>query len=187
MPNSELTKRILAGGMKELMTQKPLSKISVGDIIETCGVSRNTFYYHFQDKYDLVNWIFYLDAAKHITDFADYESWADGLLALCRNMQENRKFYINALDIRGQNSFSEYLLDFYHELLTACINAAKGQLELSRDDINFIARFYAHALTGILMDWAREGMRSDPAPKIDRIRSLINGTLLNEIKTHRRN
>lgn len=56
--DSNLTKRALAAAMKELMEQMPFSKISVSDIAEQCGMNRKSFYYHFKDKYDLVNWIF---------------------------------------------------------------------------------------------------------------------------------
>lgn len=58
MPDSNITKKALAQTMKELMAKQPFSKISVGDICDACGMSRKSFYYHFRDKYDLVNWIF---------------------------------------------------------------------------------------------------------------------------------
>lgn len=58
MPDSNITKKALAMAMKELMEQIPFSKISVSDICEKCGMNRKSFYYHFKDKYDLVNWIF---------------------------------------------------------------------------------------------------------------------------------
>ena len=58
MADSSITKRALAQAMKDLMAKQPFAKISVGDICETCGMNRKSFYYHFRDKYDLVNWIF---------------------------------------------------------------------------------------------------------------------------------
>ncbi|MEG1932709.1 MAG: TetR family transcriptional regulator, partial [Pygmaiobacter sp.] len=58
MADSAHTKRVLGDSLKELMQKKPLAKISVGDITAHCGINRQTFYYHFKDKYDLVNWIY---------------------------------------------------------------------------------------------------------------------------------
>ena len=58
MADSNITKRALAAALKELMEQKPFSKINVAEICEKCGMNRKSFYYHFKDKYDLVNWIF---------------------------------------------------------------------------------------------------------------------------------
>ena len=54
---SKLTKRALAASLKKLLAQKPLSKITIADITEDCGMNRMTFYYHFQDIYDLIDWI----------------------------------------------------------------------------------------------------------------------------------
>ena len=61
MPDSNITKNALAAAMKSLMEKTPFSKISVGDICEVCQMNRKSFYYHFKDKYDLVNWIFYTE------------------------------------------------------------------------------------------------------------------------------
>ena len=58
MPKNEITKAALSEGIKEIMKEKKLSQITIKDITEKCGVSRNAFYYHFRDKYDLINWIF---------------------------------------------------------------------------------------------------------------------------------
>ena len=68
MADSNITKNALAVSMKKLMEKKPFSKISVGDICEDCGMNRKSFYYHFRDKYDLVNWIFYVDFIEGVTE-----------------------------------------------------------------------------------------------------------------------
>ena len=61
MAESNITKRALAVALKELVESRPFSKISIGDICEQCAISRKSFYYHFKDKYDLVNWIYYTE------------------------------------------------------------------------------------------------------------------------------
>lgn len=48
----------LANAMKECMVSSPVEKITVKEICDTCGVTRQTFYRNFQDKYDLINWYF---------------------------------------------------------------------------------------------------------------------------------
>ena len=61
---SQTTKRALEASLKKLLLQKPLNKITINDITEDCGVNRMTFYYHFKDIYDLVDWILVEDASK---------------------------------------------------------------------------------------------------------------------------
>ena len=61
---AQTTKRALEASLKKLLLRKPLNKITINDITEDCGVNRMTFYYHFKDIYDLVDWILVEDAAK---------------------------------------------------------------------------------------------------------------------------
>lgn len=65
MADSSITKKALANAMKELMEQKKFSKINVGEICSLCNMNRKSFYYHFKDKYDLVNWIFYSEFVRN--------------------------------------------------------------------------------------------------------------------------
>ena len=58
MADSNITKRALAAALKSLLAERPFAKVSVREICEACGMSRKSFYYHFKDKYELLNWIF---------------------------------------------------------------------------------------------------------------------------------
>lgn len=60
---SQITKRALEQSLKRLLLQKPLNKITISDITDDCGISRMTFYYHFKDIYDLVEWACLQDAS----------------------------------------------------------------------------------------------------------------------------
>ena len=66
MADSNITRNAMAAAMKALMKEKKLSKISISDICGACGMNRNSFYYHFKDKYDLINWIFYTEFVSNI-------------------------------------------------------------------------------------------------------------------------
>ena len=115
MPDSLITKRALASSLKELMKTQPLTKISVGDICEKCGMNRKSFYYHFCDKYDLVNWIFDTEFSEirnrpdHIANFED----------ICEYFYSDREFYRSALQITGQNSFRDYFRTAWSRLSSA--------------------------------------------------------------------
>ena len=81
MAESGVTKKVLAYALKNLMETRPLNKITVGDICEACDMNRKSFYYHFQDKYDLVNWIFYTEFFDEFQ--VERTSSADALVRLC--------------------------------------------------------------------------------------------------------
>ncbi|MEG0340302.1 MAG: TetR family transcriptional regulator, partial [Oscillospiraceae bacterium] len=89
LSNAEFTKLMIAGGLKRLLETTPFAEVAVGDIAKHCKISRNTFYYHFKDKYDIISWVFYTEITPIIGEDVDIAHWRDGLLALCRYMQAN--------------------------------------------------------------------------------------------------
>jgi len=182
VPESQITKRILAQSIKELMQKTPLSKISVGDISEHCGVNRNTFYYHFRDKYELINWIYYTETLEQMNAFSDPEHWEEGLCNLCLYMQRNKEFYINAIGCLGQNSFAEYLRNFYFNLLITCIEELKGDFPMEKEDTALMARFFTYAFVGLILEWAENGMKDDPVAYANRLKGIFDGILNDKIK-----
>jgi len=78
MSNSIITKKALAKSLKELMNSIPLNKISVKEIVNNCGLNRQTFYYHFQDIYNLLEWIYETEAVESISQYRSYNTWTDG-------------------------------------------------------------------------------------------------------------
>ena len=77
---AQTTKRALEASLKKLLLHKPLNKITINDITEDCGVNRMTFYYHFKDIYDLVDWILVEDAAEALEGRQNFETWSEALL-----------------------------------------------------------------------------------------------------------
>ncbi len=110
MSDSNMTKNALAASMKKLMRQRPFEKISVSDICNECGINRKSFYYHFRDKYDLVNWIFDVGFVSEL-DLNSYKTGYEWLEDICRYFYRERVFYRAALRIEGQNSFRDYLIE----------------------------------------------------------------------------
>ena len=75
-------------------------------------MGRNTFYYHFEDKYDLVNWYFQSGITQFLVERSAYSSWDSLLTALEAYFLENKVFYCNALAYNGQNSLQQYMFDY---------------------------------------------------------------------------
>ena len=181
MANSDITKQAIAAGVKDLMTTKSFASISVSDIARRCHINRNTFYYHFQDKYQVITWIFYNETTPIVCGGMHPDCWSDSLFALCRVMQKDRAFYLNALSVAGQNSFTQCLLDFYQSLVVSLLRNADRAGSLTEEDVSFVSRFYAYALIGTVLEWAKDGMTADPAPFIRRLERMINGELFDGI------
>ncbi len=184
MSDSNITKFALADSLKELMGKKSLSKISVSDIVSNCGLTRQAFYYHFKDKFDLMNWIYYTETARFMNTFSvdtDIKHWADATLALCAYMRDNKTFYINALKTTGQNSFQEYLHDYIRVFVQSMIENAAGQ-EADADKYSIISEIIATSDVAMMVRWAGDGMKEDPEPIIRQIGEIFDGSLMSELK-----
>ena len=157
MPDSMSSKRALAEALKRRMAKQPLEKITVGDICSTCGMSRKGFYYHFRDKYDLVNWIFYSEFVVRLYEKPEESVW-EFYESICAYFYDNRPFYINAFAIQGQNSFSDYFCEIVHPLACARLKATFGE----GAEYDFYATFFTDAFRASLERWLCE--QSDIPP-----------------------
>jgi probable dihydroxyacetone kinase regulator len=178
---ADLTKKALAQSLKQLMLHSSLAKISVQDVVEQCGVNRQTFYYHFKDKYDLVNWIYQTEAVEALAGFADYSCWQDCFLEIFRYLAQNRAFYVNALNTPGQNAFDGYLFEATHQLVLGVLEEIIGETPVTDVDKHFIADFYTHAFVGITVQWVRQGMKQSPEVMIDHINAIVEGSMARAI------
>lgn len=150
MADSNITKRALASALKELMAEIPFDKINVSHICDKCGMNRKSFYYHFKDKYDLVNWIYdteFIDLANK----RDYGTEWNFLEDLCDYLGEHKEFYRRALKIKGQNSFSDHFTELLQPIIAEQLREIWGNKM-----VNFYVLFFTDALVGTIKRWIIE-------------------------------
>ena len=174
MSDSLITKQAIAQSVKELMKKRDLQKISVFDIVQSCGINRQTFYYHFQDKYDLVNWIYYNEVVSAVTAKKDFSDWSDVMLDVLNIMKKEKYFYTNALNVTGQNAFQEYFFSLTKSLISEIVSATQEGTDIGEEDRDFIAEFYTYGLVGIVVQWARRGMKEQPQELVGKLKYFID-------------
>lgn len=156
MSRTNKTKALLAQSLTDLMASTPLEKISVNDIVEHAGVGRNTFYYHFEDKFDLVNWYFQSGATQFLVLRGHYASWSALLGDLEEYFLQNKSFYMNALAYTGQNCLRDYIFHFLGEMFGQRL--ALLAPNSTEHDRTFAGNFLAGAMMGLLLPWVNSGM-----------------------------
>lgn len=154
MADSSITKYAMAMALKELVQEKPLEKISISNICDRCGMNRKSFYYHFQDKYDLVNWIFDTEYANACDSAMQQAAEAhcdpyDHMEGLFRYLYENRAFYRAVLKVDGQNSFSSHFRCFVQPLLRLSVE----DLPALDDVPDLVYDFAVDGLIASIMRW----------------------------------
>lgn len=160
MADSIITKKALAASLRDLMTELPFEKIQVSQICDRCGISRKSFYYHFKDKYDLLNWIFDTEFHAFAEAFqvdADFDNRIELLQEICNYFYENRDFYSKALKSEGQNSFPEHVREYCLPLIKRRLTYLLG--ENAADD--FAVNFFTDACMSAIERWLTD---SKPIP-----------------------
>lgn len=183
MANSDLTKGAIAASLRELMGEMPLSAVTVQEIAQRCGINRNTFYYHFRDKYDVVNWIFHKEVEGLTPPDTQPQDWGAFLIRIGRCLMEHKTFYRNALEEVGQNSFTFCLLEYCQGLVAGMIRRLDAAGAVSESDIHFVSQFYALALIGSVAKWAKDGMNTDPERFVRDLERMLRGDMLRPIRT----
>jgi len=174
---SQTTKKALAASLKKLLETKPLDSITVVDIAEDCEVNRQTFYYHFKDINDLIDWIYTCEASKALGGKKTSDSWQQGFLQIFEYAMENRNFVLRTYHSNSYEHLCHYLCAETHSLLKGVIDEKAEGLHVRDEDKNFIADFYKYAFVGLMLDWIGNGMMEKPELIIDRLNTLIQGDI----------
>jgi probable dihydroxyacetone kinase regulator len=175
MANSNITKKALAQSLKDLGAKKIFDKITVADITEDCGVNRQTFYYHFTDKYELLAWIYTQELFIPLTADLTFDNWAEKILDLLIYMKGQKNFIMNT--IRSSNNFfGEYLEKVLVELFSKAVADFDLYHNLDEQARSVYSRFFAYGLTGVIVDWAKEGMKQDEQELAKTMQSIANNT-----------
>jgi probable dihydroxyacetone kinase regulator len=182
---SQITKRALEASLKNLLLKKPLDKITINDIAEDCGINRMTFYYHFKDIYDLVEWSCVEDATKALEGKKTYDTWQQGFLQIFEAVLDNKPFIMNVYRSVSREQVEIYLYKLTYELLIGVVEEQSADMSIRDDDKKFIADFYKFAFVGLLLDWIRGDMKEDPQKIIDRLGSLMHGNILRALEACR--
>lgn len=171
MSESNITKKAIAKAVKSLTKEKPFDKISVRDITDYCGLNRQTFYYHFQDKYELLSWIYYNEAFLPIMDGISFENWSERIHKLFARMKKEKYFYSNTIK-HAENYFQEYLMKIAETIIREAIEAIDEIDFLKEADRILISRFYAFGVCGTVLQWVEDGMKMLPEELAEHLRLL---------------
>ncbi len=172
---SQLTKAALEQSLKNLLLKKSLNRITVKDIVDDCGISRMTFYYHFKDVYELVEWACYEDASRALEGKKHYDNWKEGFYQIFEAVKENKPFIINVYHSVSREQIENYLFRLTFDLLKGVVDEESKGMVVREEDKVFIANTYKYAFVGVMLDWIKAGMQQDPKAIIDKLDKVVAG------------
>ncbi len=170
------TKKKMADALKELMQNNSFEKITVSDIADGAKIHRQTFYYHFQDRYELLDWLLYYELLVPLLDGFTFENMYEKLETMFATMRDDKKFYQNALRINKED-LTRYVSRVATEQFTEVVRSigeSTGVRVADPESDGVIAEFFGYGITGVVLSWASRGMKESPETMTLRIQDLFN-------------
>lgn len=181
--SSKSTKTILADTLKRLMRDEDLDKITIDELTTTAGVTRNTFYYHFQDIYDLLKWIYDQEIGAPMLRHAQFDEWQSAYSLLLNYILDNREFCIASFHSMGRDLIEKLLNNFADEMVRRVIRDVDPNLpQKLADDI---ANFYGLAIVAQVIMWLMNGLTEPPTALVKRASIMLHGAIRNAVRNGR--
>ncbi len=168
------TRQAILNTFESLLEEKSFDKITVVELVERCGVNRNTFYYYFQDIYALLEAWMEQNRGLQGDIFADNLSLQDVFFRAAEFVRENKKIIYHIYKSASHMTLRRHLeKETYSHTMTYIGHRAAG-LAVDAADIHALAILYTSAMTGMLYHWLNDEMRYDPAPIVRRICKIVD-------------
>jgi Transcriptional regulator len=172
-------KIILANALRNLLKEKTIENITIDNILEKCGASRSTFYRHFQDKYNLMNWVYMAEVDEIIKKNPNPFQFKNILIESARFIKKNEDYFSQIIKYQGQNSFMEFISTYVKNATIQILSKAIGKGKLPYEML-FSVNFYCGGVIFVISEWLKTGLKESP----DKIAELIYDCIPQPIKIY---
>ncbi len=174
---SQWTKKAIMECFSRQIETTPLDRITVKGIVAECGVTRNTFYYHFEDIFALAKEVL-RERLEQISDTAlNSGNWETFLALLARQVNQNPRSIRNLFRSSKSAEINRFMVDILNLALNQLFDHLADGRQVKEEDRQLIIHFYRHAITGFTAEWFNHHSGEDPAPLVARLSRLLQGSM----------
>ena len=169
---ANFTRRAIKETFLKLLNNRPLNQITVKDIVEGCGINRNSFYYHFEDLPALVEEIVGEQVQALIQKHPTVRSVEECFDVIIELVMENKRAVYHIYNSLSRDVFERYLMDICQYIADSYVKAEFEGTSLSGEDLQTLIRFHKCECFGSVIDWLNGGMKDDIADYFRRVCAL---------------
>ena len=174
---SQLTKKAIIESFIKLLNERTLDKIKVKDIVEDCGINRNTFYHHFEDIHALMEEILRLETERVLLRDVDEGSWEEAFIQAAEFALQNKRAVYHIYNSAGRDIVKRYLNAIAEDVMAHFVERMARGIAADEEDKRLVVRLYRATLVGMIEDWLEDGMRYDVEGMIRRVGLLFEGNI----------
>lgn len=171
------TKRVIKDTLIQILERKSFDSISIKELTDSCGISRNTFYYHYHDIYEVLEDLFDEHTNQHLGGADSWELWEDGILQSLEFVLQNRRAVYHVYNSLKRENLQHYLNRVMTPITLKFVKQQAQGLDVSEEDIETIVFFYKHGTIGVFLEWLDNNMKDDLEQGIKRMGFMMRGTI----------
>lgn len=180
------TDYLLANSFKALVLEKPVEKITIKDITDKSGVIRPTFYNHFQDKYELLEWIITSELLEPMQPLVRAGMITEAVVLLFTNVEKEKEFYTKLHKMDGPITFHQIANKCVEEMICGILEELKTHGGPSPVNSlltpKLLAKYYSHTMNMIAEDWIDAGMNIPPREMGEAFRLMLTSSMEDLVK-----
>lgn len=146
------TKYTIIEAYISLISKKGMDKVTVKDVVESCGITRQTFYYHFQDLLDVIEWGFRKRTDESIRRGLEAASIEEALVIFFSAANDYRPLAKKILTSQKKNQISDLVMNGIQNWLFLMFKEKNSHIDYPVHELDFALQFYAYAIAGSLYD-----------------------------------
>lgn len=181
---SNNTKKMFAESLKRALTKKPLSKISVSEIVADCGVNRKTFYYHFENINDLLKWVLRQEAVDIVMELDNALDYEQSIRFVIDYIDKNEEIMKNIYSM-GKNELRQFLYADFKDIIISIVENTQISLRLSvpSDFKDFLINFHTEAIAGLLQEWIVDKSVRNKERTVQYLQLILHSSLVESLKS----
>ena len=176
------TKNLIREKLVEYLDKKPIAQISVKEIAAACEISRNTFYYYYQDVYAVLSDIFSIELDRVIGQYDMTGSWEESFILATGFAMEHRRCIYHVYHSMQREELERYLYHIAGDVMLRFVLAQNQNIGAPEHTCKVIAQFYQGALTQMVLQWVATDMKDDPAQYIRYVGALFDGNIARSLR-----
>lgn len=179
---SKFTQQAIIDTFLKMLACKSLDKITVKEIVNECGINRNTFYYYYKDIYDLLEDVVSTESKKIIEEDGNSKTFYDECMRAFDVMMKYKNALLHIYNSRSRSVIEKYLMAVTPNFIRRFVTLNSENIEINEKNIIFICDFYKYAVTGCTIEWIRSGMPEEREEFVKKIADIFEATVSDAVR-----
>lgn len=160
---------------EQMLTEQPFDRITVTALVKRCGISSNTFYYHYRDIYDLLDAWLRQNSQRYLEERGPGEGWEETAKRVLRDVKARKTLAHHIFDSISRERLERYIFESVENTFYKLVCDQVGGGDVPEEKLRYLAGFCCYSFLGFLMKFLWNDMDADVDRAVDQLSDILNG------------